>query len=130
MSIGKMAWRNLWRNPRRSLVTLATMTVALSALVIFSGLMRGMQTAMEANIVELETGDVEIFARGYEERPSLYLRLGDPDALLHKLDQAGYPATARLRASGLAAAGASSAGAFIIGVDVARDRRVSRAVAG
>jgi ABC-type lipoprotein release transport system permease subunit len=126
MRVGKMAWRNLWRNKRRSLVTLGTMTVALCALVVFSGLMRGMQTAMEANIVELETGDIEIFAHGYEERPSLYLRLANPDELAQKLDQAGYPATARLRASGLAAAGTSSAGALIVGVDVARDKKVSR----
>ena len=35
-SLGKMAWRNLWRNPRRSLVTMATMAVALCALVVFS----------------------------------------------------------------------------------------------
>jgi ABC-type lipoprotein release transport system permease subunit len=126
LGIGKMGWRNLWRNPRRTLVTIGTMTVALTALVVFAGLMRGMQTALEQNVVELETGDVQIFAKGYEDRPSLYERIADPDALLAKLDQAGYPATARLRASGLAAAGASSAGALLIGVDVARDRRVSR----
>jgi ABC-type lipoprotein release transport system permease subunit len=126
MSIGKMAWRNLWRNPRRSLVTMGTMAVALCALVVFAGLMRGMQSALEQNVVELETGDVEIFAKGYEERPSLYVRIADPEAILARLDRAGYPATARLRASGLAAAGQSSAGALLVGVDVARDRRVSR----
>jgi ABC-type lipoprotein release transport system permease subunit len=126
MSIGKMAWRNIWRNPRRSLVTMGTMAVALCALVVFAGLMRGMQSALEQNVVELETGDVEIFAKGYQERPSLYLRIADPDAILARLDRAGYPATTRLRASGLAAAGASSAGALIVGVDVARDHRVSR----
>jgi hypothetical protein len=27
LGIGKMGWRNLWRNPRRTLVTVATMTV-------------------------------------------------------------------------------------------------------
>jgi len=126
LGIGKMAWRNLWRNPRRTLVTIGTMTVALTALVTFAGLMRGMQTALERNVVDLETGDVQIFEKGYEEKPSLYVRIADPDALLRKLDQAGYPATARLRASGLAAAGASSAGALLVGIDVARDRRVSR----
>jgi putative ABC transport system permease protein len=126
MGIGKMAWRNVWRNPRRSLVTMATMTVALCALVVFSGLMRGMQAALERNVVELETGDLQIFAPGYEERPSLYVRIADPEVLLQRLDRAGYPAAARLRASGLAAAGASSAGALIVGVEVARDHRVSR----
>src|SRR5262245_29173498 len=126
LDISRMGWRNLWRNPRRTLVTIATMTVALMALVVFAGLMRGMQTALERNVVELETGDVQIFDKGYQERPSLYVRIADPEALLVRLDRAGYPATARLRASGLAAAGTSSAGALLVGVDVARDQRVSR----
>jgi putative ABC transport system permease protein len=126
MNVGKVAWRNLWRNPRRSFVTMGTMMVALCALVTFSGLMRGMQRAMEANVVELETGDVQLFAQGYQERPSLYLRIERPEALLAALDREGYAASARLRAAGLAAAGASSGGAFLIGVDVARDHRVSR----
>lgn len=126
MSIGKMAWRNIWRNPRRSLVTMGTMTVALCALVVFTGLIHGMQRAMERNVVDLETGDVEIFAQGYEERPSLYLRLAHPEALLARLERAGYSAAPRLRASGLAAAGTSSAGALLVGVEVARDHAVSR----
>lgn len=126
MNLGKMGWRNLWRNPRRSLVTMGTMAIALCALVLFAGLMQGMQSSLERNVVELETGDVEIFAPGYEERPSIYTRIDDPDALLQRLSHAGYRATARLLASGLAAAGASSAGARLIGVDVARDRQVSR----
>jgi putative ABC transport system permease protein len=88
--------------------------------------MRGMQRAMEANVVELETGDVQLFAQGYQERPSLYLRIERPEGLLAALDREGYAASARLRAAGLAAAGASSGGAFLIGVDVARDHRVSR----
>ena len=121
-----MAWRNLWRNPRRSLVTMGTMTIALCALVTFSGLMSGMQRAMEANVVELETGDIQIFAPGYQEKPSLYSRIENPDALLRALNDAGYAATPRLRAAGLAAAGSSSSGALMIGVDVARDHKVSR----
>jgi ABC-type lipoprotein release transport system permease subunit len=126
MTIAKMAWRNLWRNPRRSLVTMGTMTVALCALLLLSGLMRGMLSGLERNVVDLETGDVQIFARGYQEKPSLYVRIADPAALLARLDRAGYPASPRLRASGLAAAGSHSGGALLVGVEVARDHRVSR----
>ncbi len=126
MTIAKMAWRNLWRNPRRSLVTIGTMTVALSALLLLAGLMRGMLSGLERNVVELETGDVQIFAPGYQEKPSLYTRIADPDALLGRLDHAGYRAAPRLRASGLAAAGSHSGGALLVGVDVARDHRISR----
>lgn len=126
MSIAKMAWRNLWRNPRRSLVTMGTMTLALAALLVFAGLMRGMQSALERNVVDLETGDLQIFAKGYQDRPSLYVRIADPDALVARLERAGFAAAPRLRASGLAAAGANSGGALLVGVDVARDHRVSR----
>src|SRR5262249_20284287 len=106
--------------------TMGAMTVALAALVVYAGLARGMYSGLERNVVELETGDLQIFAKGYQDRPSLYARIAEPEALLARLDRAGFAGSARLRVSGLAAAGKSSAGALLVGLDVARDRRVSR----
>lgn len=126
MNLVKMAWRNVWRNTRRSVVTIGAMTIALAALLVFSGLMRGLVVGLERNIVELEIGDVQIFAPGYRDRPSIYERIALPEELLSRLEAAGFRASARLRASGLAAGGTDSSGAQFIGLDVARDRTVSR----
>jgi putative ABC transport system permease protein len=121
-----MAWRNVWRNGRRTLATVAAATLGLFTMIVYSGLVRGYLDRMEAHVLDVEMGDVQIHAEDYVGSPSLYERIEDPAALLRALDDAGLPAAPRLLGSGLAAAGQSSAGASIIGIDVERDARVSR----
>jgi len=121
-----MAWRNVWRNRRRTLVTVAAMTLAMVATINYSGLGSGYLYSMERNLLDLAMGDVQVFAPGYRDRPSLYTRIGDAQDVLGKLDAVGLPASARLRAVALGAAGETSAGVSLIGLDVVRDKRVSR----
>jgi len=125
MDIFKLAWRNVWRNRRRSLVTIAAMTLALFLMIVFSGLFEGMLRDMEQDIVDLEVGDIQIFAADYRENPSLYSRIDDPESLLEPLAKAGFPASARLLGFGLAAGDESSAGASFRGIDIERDATVS-----
>lgn len=125
----RLAWRNVWRNPRRSGVTIAATGLALFSVIFYSGLMKGNLNGMERGVVELELGEAQIFAEGYRKKPSLYTMIEGPDALLARLDAAGFRSSARLLGSGLAAAGDASAGALLRGVDVARDAAVSSVAA-
>ena len=120
-----MAWRNVWRNRRRTIVTVAAMSFALLTMMLYSGLMEGMLRDMERDVLDLEVGDVQIFAGDYRENPSIYTLIEDPEALLDPLDEAGFPASPRLLAFGLAASGDASAGVSFRGIDVQRDARVS-----
>jgi ABC-type lipoprotein release transport system permease subunit len=120
-----MAWRNVWRNRRRSLVTVAAMSLALLTTILYSGLVEGYLEGMERNVLDLEVGDVQVFAGDYRRNPSIYTRIDDPELLLGRLEEAGFPASGRLLAFGLAAAGEASAGASFRGLDVGRDREVS-----
>jgi putative ABC transport system permease protein len=126
MGIVKMSWRNLWRHSRRTVVTVAAMTLALFVLILYTGLLEGYLENMEGNILDLEVGDVQLHADDYLNRPSIYTRIEDPQALLDSFDRRGYLATARLLGGGLVAAGESSAGASFRGLDVERDARVSK----
>ncbi|MEZ4316397.1 MAG: FtsX-like permease family protein [Myxococcota bacterium] len=121
MIVLKMAWRNVWRNYRRSLVTIAAMTLALFVELLYAGLVTGLVYGMEEDATAYELGDVQIFAKDYPTRPSIYEKVDDPDALLQKLDAGGFPATARLFGGGLAASGELSSGASFVGIDPVRD---------
>jgi ABC-type lipoprotein release transport system permease subunit len=101
------------------------MSLALLVMILYAGLMEGYFRDMERNVLDLEVGDVQVFAEGYRDNPSIYTRIENPDQLLAPLDAEGFPASARLLAYGMAAAGESSAGVSFRGVDVARDARVS-----
>jgi ABC-type lipoprotein release transport system permease subunit len=68
---------------------------------------------------------VQAHAGDYLDKPSVYTRVENPDTLLTELDRNGLRASARLLGGGLVAAGESSAGASLRGVDIDRDARVS-----
>lgn len=126
MNLFRMAWRNVWRNRRRTLVTITAMTLALWVELIYAGLIPGYMADMEQGIVDLEVGDLQVHAPGFLTSPSLYTAVPDSDALVARLEERGFPASARLLGGGLAAAGESSAGVALRGVDPAHDARVSR----
>ncbi len=125
MQIWRTAWRNVWRSRRRTLVTVSAMSFALWTMILYSGLMSWYLRDMEATIVDLEVGDLQVHALDYRDDPSLHTRIDDAEALLQQLRAAGYRATARLLAHGLAAADESSAGVAFFGIDVPSDAQVS-----
>jgi putative ABC transport system permease protein len=125
MSVFKMAWRNVWRNQRRSIVTIAAMTLALCVEILYSGLVTGYLRGMEDDVLDLEVGDMQVFAEDYLDRPSIYTAIEDPNTLLAQLNAMGYPASARLLGGGLAAADGFSAGVALRGVDVAQEAKVT-----
>ena len=125
MSIFKLAWRNIWRNQRRTGVTVAAMSFALLAMILYSGLVRGYLESMERNILDLELGEVQIFAEEYRDKPSLYTRIFHTDELLAQLNDAGFRASARCIAAGLAAGDEASSGVMFFGIDPHRDATVS-----
>lgn len=126
MNILKMAWRNVWRNKRRSLVTIAAMAFALLVTILYSGLATGMLRGLERNVVEMELGDIQVFAQGYRDKPQIYSRLEDGGALVKKLEGEGFRASQRLLAVGLAAAKDQSAGVSFRGIEAGRDAAVTK----
>ncbi len=125
MLILKMAWRNIGRNRRRTVVTVGAMAFGLYAMVIWFGMLEGMLNDMEETVVEVELGDLQIHAPTYLDDPSLYTDIDDADAVVSRLEAAGFRASARLVGAGLAAAHDSAAGASLRGVDVEANARVS-----
>ncbi len=125
MKILRMAWRNLWRNGRRTLVTVGAMTLALWAMVVYTSLMEGMLGSMESTLLDVELGEIQIHAAGYRERPSIWDRIEDPDALLEALEETGLRSSARLLGGALVASGDASTGALLKGLQPERDALVS-----
>jgi ABC-type lipoprotein release transport system permease subunit len=101
------------------------MSLALFSMIQYSGLMTGYLHGMERNILDLEMGDIQIFASDYLDKPSIYNRIENPDDLIKKLEAAGYRASGRLKGGGLAAGENSSAGVVFRGVNPGQDASVS-----
>ena len=125
-NVWQTAWRNVWRNSRRSTITIIAIAFALVVTTLYSGMIAGYLADMERGVLDYEIGDLQIFAADYQRKPSIYSDVKDADAVVSRLEQAGFRASARYLAGGLAAAGDSSAGVSIRGVDPVRDLGVSK----
>ncbi|MDH5511362.1 MAG: FtsX-like permease family protein [Nitrospinota bacterium] len=124
MTLVKMAWRNMWRNRRRTIATTSALTLALLVTVLYSSMLEGFLGAMMSDSLDYEVGGAQVFARGYQEKPSLYTSMEDSVAVVDRLEKAGLPASGRLLGAGLVAAGDSSAGVQLRGIDIAREAMV------
>ena len=64
----RMAWRNVWRNKRRTLIALVAITLGLVFLAFMDGSIAGFQQAIFGNAVRLQGGNVQVHAPGYREK--------------------------------------------------------------
>lgn len=125
MNLISFAIKNIGRNRSRTIITVAAMAFAGAIMIFYTSLLHGLMIAMEKNVVQLRLGDVQIHGRGYRDDPDLYTTVKNSGEIVAKLEQAGFHATQRLYGFGLAAAGGTSAGAMIWGVDVEREQSVT-----
>jgi putative ABC transport system permease protein len=80
----RMAWRNVWRNKRRTLIALVAIAVGLAFLAFMDGSIAGFQQAIFGNAVRLQGGNVQVHAPGYREKAKRLplLPLADAEAVV------------------------------------------------
>jgi ABC-type lipoprotein release transport system permease subunit len=128
----RIGWRNLWRNPRRTLLTVLALGSGLALLLISLGLLDGSREQDIANYVRLDAGHVVVQARGYQDTRSQALLLpawvfATTRETLRPMTQsdAVQGISPRLLASGLLRSAAGSAGVRIFAVEPAAEKSLS-----
>ncbi len=66
----KMAWRNMWRNWRRTLIATVAIVLGLILLIFMDALMKGSDQAIFGNAVRLYGGNIQIHAPGFRDKAS------------------------------------------------------------
>ncbi len=128
----KISWRNLWRNPRGTLLTALALGLGLALLLISLGLLDGGHEQTIADGVRFGPGHVVVQAKGYQDSSSDELLLpaqavSDIQGFLKtgNIKQLVRGVSPRLLATGLLSTSASSAGVRIVGVIPEDERAVS-----
>ena len=123
----KIAWRNLWRNPRRSLLTLAAIAFASVLLIFMLSWQLGSYDTMINASVRIQTGHLQVQAAGYEEKKEIWRVVEDPSRVAAVLaDTAGVAAYSfRASAFSLVSSRERTVGVLVRGLDPRRETAVS-----
>ncbi len=123
----KMAWRNIWRNPRRTLLTVLAIAFACVLLIFMLSFQFGSYATMINSSVKINTGHLQVQARGYQEKKKMRLVIANPAAveriLVHTPQLSAY--TARARAFALVSSESRAYGVMVVGVQPQREAKVS-----
>ena len=124
----QLAWRNLWRHPRRTVVILGAIIVGVWAMVFYSAFTRGMVDDMVRTNLENLTGHVQVQAPGYFENPVMENLIHDSSVVqgaIAKVATPGMQTTARLRLNGVVRSAHRAVGTTIIGIVPEEERTIS-----
>ena len=126
MDVLSIALRNVIRSRHRSLVTISAMAFAGFIMIFYATLLEGLLHTTEQNAVGMEIGELQIHAPGYRDDPDLYNRINNVESLIERIENVGFNASPRLYGFGLAAAGISSSGVRLRGVDLDRESLITK----
>ncbi|MCU0412656.1 MAG: ABC transporter permease, partial [Bacteroidetes bacterium] len=124
----KLAWRNIWRNRRRSILTILAVIFASFLSLLQRGLATGTWEVNVRNTVEMVAGYLQVQRTGYQDNPSLTKSLAYPATLRSILQQTdGVSGFApRIQGDGLVSFRDRSSGVLLMGLDPEAEQRVSR----
>lgn len=121
-----LAWRNIWRNKRRSFINIASVLFAVLLAIVADSFERGSYELMIDNMVKFSTGYIQVQDVLYDEEPSIDNAMLYDEALQEKLarfDSDIDYTVPRIQNFALAATENRTRGTFIMGIDPESEKR-------
>lgn len=124
----KLAWRNIWRNRRRTLITISSILFAVLLAIIFYSMEKGTYEQMIDSMVRYSTGYIQIQDVMYEEEPSIDHSLHYDESLQAMLarheEQIGFYVP-RLQNFALVATENVSRASMVVGIDPIMENKLN-----
>ncbi len=126
-----IAWRNIWRNKRRSLITVLSITFAVLLACIMRSMQLGSYDRMIDNSVRFYTGYVQIHRKGYWADRVIDNSFVYDDALRRKVTSHPMILTdvPRIESFALVSFQSQTKGGLVMGVDPDRENKLTRVMA-
>jgi len=123
----KLAWRNIWRNKRRTLITAASIFFAIFFALIMRGFQLGSYSNMIENAVKLYSGHIQIHDNGYSDNRSINNTLKVNEELMSKLksNKNIEQIVPRLESFALGSSGPKTKGVLVMGIDPQKQDEMS-----
>jgi ABC-type lipoprotein release transport system permease subunit len=124
----QLAWRNIWRNPRRTAVILTAVIIGVWSMIFLGALMRGIAVGMVKNGIATLTGHIQIHHKGYRDDPAIENSIFNFPVVEKALNECLPPAaqwTSRVRVNAIANNARHSSGVTLVGIDPAAEAKIS-----
>jgi putative ABC transport system permease protein len=123
----RLAWRNLWRNKRRTLITAASVFFAIFFALVMRSFQLGAYDRLFKNVIESYTGYLQLQHREYLDEPILDNGFEWDESLLSQIkkDRNVNTVLPRLESFALAAAGSHTQVVLVMGIDPEGEDKVS-----
>lgn len=124
----KLAGRNVWRNPRRTVVILVAVVIGVWSMIASSAMMTGLADQMVRNGIATLTGHIQIHRRGFRLDPAIENSIADSMhavTLMKALLPDGARWASRVRVNAIASNARHTRGVGLVGIDPSREANVS-----
>ncbi len=127
MSNLKIAWRNLWRNKRRTMITSASIFFGVIFATIMSSMQEGSYSTMVDNIVKFYSGYIQVFNEDYWDKKTINNTYEITDSLIKKIEDVEEIThyAPRLESFALASSSDITKGTLVIGIDPEKEDQVT-----
>jgi ABC-type lipoprotein release transport system permease subunit len=121
-----LAWRNLWRNHRRTIVMISAITIGVWAMIFMTALMRGMVNDMIRDGIRTLPGHVQVHHLEFRDDPSINNLIPTSDSsLTEAFSRAGFEGWAsRVKVPAIISSERESRGVTLVGVDPFREQTI------
>jgi len=127
----RLAWRNVWRHRRRTLIIVAAMSLALGLMMMYDGMVAGFNQAIYGNAIKVLGGNIQVRAEGYRAKSSQnpLLPLADDQAVIQAFqsDERVVAAMRRIVTGGLTTSAEGAFAISIIGIEPEIEKTVNLA---
>ncbi len=124
----QLAWRNIWRNPRRTAVIMIAVIIGVWSMIFLGALMRGMEYDMIKNGISTLTGNIQIHQKDYRDDPVIENSMPNPlklEIALKKVLPPDAHWAARIRLNAIASNARHSSSITFVGIDPEQEAKVS-----
>ena len=124
----QLAWRNIWRNPGRTVIILTAIITGIWSMIFLGAFMRGMEVGMIKNGISNLTGNIQIHKKGYRNDPVIENSMTGTDKLKVALERAlppGAKYAARVRVNAIASNARHTSGVTLLGIEPKREAHIS-----
>ena len=124
----KLAWRNIFRNKRRTLIAATAIGIGLAALIFIDALMIGMTENMVRTATASFLGDAQIHREGFRDAQEVSLTIQALDEVTEGLAQEGIVEhfTQRTLAPSMITSPASVSAIILVGVHPSTEKFLSK----